>query len=82
MRGNADLSADMTRVLNMRIKVAEAYTNAEIDTILRVIEQRLHLKRKLKITDYYETESVLKRFDGGVSRGKRIVRHLSKKAET
>lgn len=82
MRRNADLSANITRLLNLRIKVGETYTNAEIDTILRVIEQRLHLKRKLKITDYYETESVLKRFDGGVSRGKRIVRHLSKKAET
>ena len=82
MRRNADLSANITRLLNLRIKVGETYTNAEIDAILRSIEQKLHLKRKLKITDYYETESVLRRWEEGVSRGKKIIRHKSRKGET
>lgn len=82
MRRNADLSANITRLLNLRIKVGETYTNAEIDAILRSIEQKLHLKRKLKITDYYETESVLRRWEEGVSRGKKIIRHKSRKVET
>lgn len=82
MRRNADLSANITRLLNLRIKVGETYTNAEIDVILRSIEQKLHLKRKLKITDYYETESVLRRWEEGVSRGKKIIRHKSRKGET
>lgn len=82
MRRNADLSANITRLLNLRIKVGETYTNAEIDAILRSIEQKLHLKRKLKIIDYYETESVLRRWEEGVSRGKKIIRHKSRKGET
>ena len=82
MRRNAYLSANITRLLNLRIKVGETYTNAEIDAILRSIEQKLHLKRKLKITDYYETESVLRRWEEGVSRGKKIIRHKSRKGET
>lgn len=82
MRRNADLSANITRLLNLRIKVGETYTNAEIDAILRSIEQKLHLKRKLKITDYYETESVLRRWEEGVSRGKKIIRHKSRKGGT
>lgn len=82
MRRNADLSANITRLLNLRIKVGETYTNAEIDAVLRSIEQKLHLKRKLKITDYYETESVLRRWEEGVSRGKKIIRHKSRKGET
>lgn len=82
MRRTADLSTKITSLLNLRIKVGEAYTKAEIDTILGAIEQKLHLKRKLKITDYYDTESVVVRVGDKTQRMKKIKRHLSKKEKT
>lgn len=82
MRRNADLSTNITRLLNLRIDVGETYTKAEIDTILRVIEQRLHLKRKLKLTDYYEVESLVVWREDKAQRVKKIIRHLSKKEKT
>ena len=82
MRRNSDLSANITRLLNLRIKVGEIYTKDEIDAILRSIEQKLHLKRKLKITDYYEVESVVIRVGDKTQRVKKVVRHISRKGET
>ena len=82
MRRNSDLSANITRLLNLRIKVGEIYTKEEIDAILRSIEQKLHLKRKLKITDYYEVESVVIRVGDKTQRVKKVVRHISRKGET
>lgn len=79
MRRNSDLSANITRLLNLRIKVGEAYLNAEIDVILRSIEQKLHLKRKLKITDYYEVENFTKRVENTTARAKKIIRHIKRK---
>ena len=82
MRRNSDLSANITRLLNLRIKVGEAYTKDEIDAILRSIEQKLHLKRKLKITDYYETESVVIWCNDKAQRRRKIIRHKSRKGKT
>lgn len=82
MRRNSDLSANITRLLNLRIKVGEAYTKDEIDAILRSVEQKLHLKRKLKITDYYETESVVIWCNDKAQRRRKIIRHKSRKGKT
>lgn len=82
MRRNADLSTNITRLLNLRIKVGGIYTKDEIDAILRSIEQKLHLKRKLKLTDYYEVESVVIRVGDKTQRVKKVVRYLSKKGKT
>ena len=82
MRRNSDLSANITRLLNLRVKVGEIYTKDEIDAILRSIEQKLHLKRKLKITDYYETESVVIWCNDKAQRRRKIIRHKSRKGKT
>ena len=79
MRRNADLSTNITRLLNLRITIGEAYNKEEIDNILRSIELKLHLKRKLKITDYYEVESVVVRVGDKTQRKRKIIRHLSQK---
>jgi hypothetical protein len=79
MRRNADLGTNVTRLLNLRIRIGEAYTKAEIDSSLRWVEQKLHLKRKLKITDFYETESVVVWENDKAQRKRKIIRHISRK---
>lgn len=72
---------DIRRNLAYRIKVGNTYLNSEIDTILRVVENTLHLEEKtLKISDYYEVMNTSKRDENGKPAGaKKIIGHTSKK---
>lgn len=72
---------DIRRNLAYRIKVGNTYLNSEIDNILRVVENTLHLEeRTLKISDYYEVMNTSKRDESGKPAGaKKIVGHTSKK---
>lgn len=72
---------DIRRNLAYRIKVGNIYLNSEIDNILRVVENTLHLEeRTLKISDYYEVMNTSKRDESGKPAGaKKIVGHTSKK---
>lgn len=58
------------RLLNL--KIGDVYTAAELDTICTNVQNKLHLTKPLRISDYYETTSTTKRVDGKITKARRI----------
>lgn len=58
------------RLLNL--KIGEVYTASELDTIFETVQNKLHLTKPLKVSDFYETASTTKRVDGKITKARRI----------
>lgn len=58
------------RLLNL--KIGDVYTASELDTICTNVQNKLHLTKPLRISDYYETTNTTKRVEGKITKARRI----------
>lgn len=56
----------------LSLKIGEVYTASELDTICTNVQNKLHLKKPIRISDFYETANTTKRVEGKITKARRI----------